>query len=115
MRRNVDNFCWHAGRIQFRIKICANPCTARHSSHIREFGRWTGHTLDNKTRALGKPDCVLHVRLVTLGIIPGEWFPEWRVDYRYLHDTAAKAQNEVEVGVYSASASQLCDFVKFEN
>ena len=94
MRRNMENFSWHGGRIQFRI---------------------TGNTLDEKFRALDRPHCVRHVRLVTLGIIPGEWFPEWRVDYRYLHDTGAKAQNEVEVGVCLASAGQLCGFVNFEN
>lgn len=75
----------------------------------------TGNSLDEKFRPLGRPHCVLHVRLVTLGIIQCEWFPEWRVDYRYLHDTAAKAQNEVEVGVYLGSAGQLCDFVNLRN
>lgn len=94
MRRNVENFSRHGGRIQFRI---------------------TGNTLDEKFRALDRPHCVLHVRLVTLGIIHGEWFPEWRVDYRYLHDNGSKAQNEVEVGVYLASAGQLCGSVNFEN
>jgi hypothetical protein len=74
-------------------------------------------TLGEKSRLapITRSHLAAHGRPVTLGIIQGEWFPSWRVDYRYLHDSAAKAQNEVEVGVYFVPAAELCDFDDLKN